>query len=88
MSHSSLTNDFPNLKDDYDFDIELDFDLMGIEQDEAGDDDAPNEIKEWVEDKPKPNLDQTITINIGTPENPKELKNRGRPDPPPESGDN
>lgn len=63
------------MRDDYDFDIELDFDLMGIEEyEELHNDEVPEEIKGWVEDKPMPNLGQTTTINIGTFEEPKELQ--------------
>ena len=73
VNNSSFVNDSPNLNDDYDFDIELDFDLMGIEYKEMTDDEIPEEIKGWVEDKPKPNIEQTLTINIRTPNKPKEL---------------
>jgi len=45
---------------------------MGIEQEEVDDEEVPEEIKGWVEDKP--NLEQTITINIGTSDHPKELQ--------------
>lgn len=58
---------------DYNFNFKLDFDLMGIEAEEVNDDEPPEEIKEWVEDMPKPNLEQTIKINLGTPEKPKTL---------------
>ena len=70
MNNSSLVDASLNLKDDYDFDIELDFDLIGIEYKEITDDEVPKEIKGWVENKPKPNLEQTITINIETLDKP------------------
>ena len=70
----NLIDDCPKLNDGYDFDIELDFDLMGIEQEETTNDEIPPKIKEWVKDKLKPNLEQTITINIGTNDKLKELQ--------------
>lgn len=59
----------------HDFTVELDFELMGVEIEE-GYDEPPEEIQDWVEeiDKPKPNLEQTETINVGTEAEPRELK--------------
>lgn len=62
-----------SFKNDYSFDFELDFDLMSIEAKEMDNDEPPEEIKEWVEDKSKPNLEQIAKINLGTPKKPKEL---------------
>lgn len=56
MNNSNLVDVSPNLKDNYDFDIKLDFFLISIEYEEVTDDEVPEKIKEWVKDKPKPNL--------------------------------
>lgn len=53
--------------------MELDFELIKIEVKEMKDDELPEEIKEWVQEKPKLNLKQTITLNIRTTAKPKEL---------------
>ena len=53
-----LVDEVPFLHKDCNFDEKLDSDLMEIQEDYE----IPQEIKEWVEDKPKPNLDQTTSF--------------------------
>lgn len=64
---SVLADRMPLLHKDCNFDEKLDSDLLEIQEDIE----VPSEIKEWVEDKPKPNLDQTTSFILGTLENPK-----------------
>ena len=64
--------------DEYDFDKELDFELMGIEifnVNEAGD--PPSEILEKLEkheNKQTPNIEETEDVNLGTNDEPREVK--------------
>lgn len=76
MDLFSFVDESQNLNSDYDFNVELDFDLMGIEQEEIDDNEVSEEIKGWVKDKPKSNLEQTTPVNIKTSKNPKELQIR------------
>ncbi|KAH7834894.1 hypothetical protein Vadar_020723 [Vaccinium darrowii] len=61
--------------DEYDFDVELDFELMGFEIDAC--DEVPEEIKLMADkhdDRKTPNIEETETINLGTVESPREVK--------------
>ncbi|KAH7848754.1 hypothetical protein Vadar_007298 [Vaccinium darrowii] len=61
--------------DEYDFDVELDFELMGFEIDTC--DEVPEEIKLMADkhdDRKTPNIEETETINLGTVESPREVK--------------
>ena len=61
----------------HDFNVELDFELMDIEQDIYTNDEVPEEIKlmlEQHEDRRTPNIEDTETINLGTVNEPKEVK--------------
>lgn len=61
--------------DDYDLDTEVDFEPMKIESDMyCENENVPEEIKEWIEHKPKPNMEHTIMINVGAKRNPRELQ--------------
>lgn len=62
MNASNLVDTSTSFKNVYDFDLELDFDLMGIEVEEVDDNELSEEIKEWVEGKPKPNLELNILL--------------------------
>ena len=62
-----LADKMPLLHKDCNFDEKLDSDLMEILEDIE----VPPEIKEWVEDKPKPNIDQTTSFNLENLESPK-----------------
>ena len=57
--------------------IEMDFNHLGMEEESDFDNETPSELEKMVselEDKPKPNLEEADTINVGTVENPRELK--------------
>ncbi|KAH7867306.1 hypothetical protein Vadar_031754 [Vaccinium darrowii] len=61
--------------DEYDFDVELDFELMGFEIDTC--DAVPEEIKLMADkhdDRKTPNIEEIETINLGTVESPREVK--------------
>ena len=61
----------------HDFNAELDFELMGIEQDIHATEEVPEEIKLMLkqhEDRRTPNIEETKTINLGTVNEPKEVK--------------
>ena len=56
---------------------EVDFNHLGMEEESDFDNETPSELEKMVselEDKPKPNLEEANTINVGTVENPRELK--------------
>ena len=56
---------------------EMDFNHLGAEEDSDSSDETPFELEKMIsnlKDKPKPNLDEVDTINVGTVENPQELK--------------
>ena len=78
MSESINSPDITELeKVKLDFNKQIDFNLMGIEEGSDSNEKIPHELEKMVselEDKPKPNLDETITIIIGTIKNPQELK--------------
>ena len=55
----------------------MNFNHLGIEEESESDDETPSELEKMVselENKPKPNLEGADTINVGTVENPRELK--------------
>ena len=61
----------------HDFNVELDFELMGIEQDVHATEEVPEEIKlmlEQHEDRRTPNIEEPETINLGTVNEPREIK--------------
>ena len=52
---------------------EMDFNHLGMEEESDSDDETPSELEKMIselEDKPKPNLEDADTINVGTVENP------------------
>ena len=56
---------------------EMDFNHLGMEEDSNSSDKTLFELEKMIsefEDKPKPNLDEANTINVGIVENPQELK--------------
>ena len=56
---------------------EIDFNHLGMEEESDSDDESLSELEKMIselEDKPKPNLEEADIINIGTVENPRELK--------------
>ena len=61
----------------HDFNDELKFELMGIEEDVNVNEEIPDEIKlmlEQHEDRRTPNIEETETINLGTVNEPKEVR--------------
>ena len=55
----------------------MDFNHLGMEEESDSDDETPSELEKMIselEDKPKPNLEEVNIINVGTVENPRELK--------------
>ena len=62
--------------DEYDFDKELDFELMGIEIFNKGGDPPPEILEklEKYENKQTPNIEETKNMNLGTSDEPREVK--------------
>ena len=59
------------MSQEHDFDIELGYDLMGVEVGEDSDTAIPEEILKLVEEydnRTTPNIEETETINLGTVE--------------------
>ena len=63
----ALADVMPLLHRNCTFDAEMYSALIDIQDDIE----VPPEIQEWVKDKPKPNLDQATSFNLGTLESPK-----------------
>lgn len=54
----NFVDELLDLSSDYNFDIELDFDMMGIEQEEIYDDEVPRRSKDGSKINPNPTLNK------------------------------